>query len=199
MRNRRDLARKSIESDIVSQTLPSSPHERIRTYSRRRCMSTSESSEGSLCEHRGTKLLHFDNSKGERQVHRGKCLGHSSKGSIVYAGLDMTSGELLAVTEWTLKYGLQNEKQGIRDTADLQYAMKQIGSLEQELNHLHKLHHPNLVHYLNMRYLQDNNNIVIYILQEFVVCICICILDLYYVHFTMYYFKQFIYIYEKNI
>ncbi|XP_035732758.1 eIF-2-alpha kinase GCN2-like [Vespa mandarinia] len=169
MRNHRDLVRKSIESDIVSQTLPSSPHEKVRTYSRRRCMSTSESSEGSLCEHRGTKLLHFDNSKGERQVHRGKCLGHSSKGSIVYAGLDMTSGELLAVTEWTLKYGLQNEKHGIRDTADLQYAMKQIGSLEQELNHLHKLHHPNLVHYLNMRYLQDNNNIVIYILQEFVV------------------------------
>lgn len=179
MRNRRDLARKSIESDVVSQTLPSSPHERVRTYSRRRCMSTSESSEGSLCEHRGTKLLHFDNSKGERQVHRGKCLGHSSKGSIVYAGLDMTSGELLAVTEWTLKYGLQSEKQGIRDTADLQYAMKQIGSLEQELNHLHKLHHPNLVHYLNMRYLQDNNNIIIYILQEFVVRTCISILDLY--------------------
>ncbi|KAI4482571.1 hypothetical protein M0804_008424 [Polistes exclamans] len=165
----RNFARKYFGSDVASQTLPSSPQEKVRTYSRRRCMSTSESSEGSLCEHRGTKLLHFDNSKGERQIHRGKCLGHSNKGSIVYAGLDMTSGELVVVTEWTLKYGTHKEKQEKRDIADLQYAMKQISSLEQELNHLHKLHHPNLVHYLNMKYVQDNNNIVIYILQEFVV------------------------------
>ncbi|KAI4502781.1 hypothetical protein M0802_001825 [Mischocyttarus mexicanus] len=165
----RNVARKYFESDTASQTLPPSPQERVRTYSRRRCISTSESSEGSLCEHRGTKLLHFDNSKGDRQIHRGKCLGHSNKGSIVYAGLDITSGELLVVTEWTLKYGTHKEKHEKRDIADLQYAMKQISSLEQELNHLHKLHHPNLVHYLNMKYVQDNNNIVIYILQEFVV------------------------------
>lgn len=157
-----------MESRALSQSIPSSPHERVRTYSRRRCISTSESSEGSLCEHRGTKLLHFDNSRGERQVHRGKCLGHSGKGSIVYAGVDMTTGELLAVTEWSLKCGTTGDSlEG--DTTDLQHAMKQIGSIEQELNHLHKLHHPNMVHYLNMKYMQSKDNIVIYILQEFVV------------------------------
>ncbi|XP_015183399.1 PREDICTED: eukaryotic translation initiation factor 2-alpha kinase 4 isoform X2 [Polistes dominula] len=166
----RNFARKYFEPDTAaSQTLPSSPQERIRTYSRRRCTSTSECSEGSLCEHRGTKLLHFDSSKGERQIHRGKCLGHNNKGSTTYAGLDMTSGELVVVTEWTLKYGTHKEKQEKRDITDLSYGMKQISSLEQELNHLHKLHHPNLVHYLNMKYVQDNNNIIIYILQEFVV------------------------------
>lgn len=169
MRNRRESVR--IESDaILSQSIPSSPHERVRTYSRRRCMSTSESSDTSLCEHRGTKLLHFDNNKGERQVHRGKCLGHSAKGSVVYAGVDMITGELLAITEWTLKCGITSETEN-SETTNLQHSMKQIASIEQELNHLHRLHHPNLVHYLNMKYLQDKDNIIIYTLQEFVVTV----------------------------
>ncbi|XP_031785554.1 eIF-2-alpha kinase GCN2 [Nasonia vitripennis] len=169
MRNRRESARLSLESDpILSQSIPSSPHERVRTYSRRRCMSTSESSEGSLCEHRGTKFLHFDNNKGERQVHRGKCLGHSAKGSVVYAGVDIITGELLAITEWTLKCGsIDNHENG--ELTNLQHSMKQIASIEQELNHLYRLHHPNLVQYLNMKYIQDKDNIIIYTLQEFVV------------------------------
>lgn len=169
MRNRRESTRLSLESDaILSQSIPSSPLERVRTYSRRRCMSTSESSEGSLCEHRGTKLIHFDNTRGERQVYRGKCLGHSTKGSIVYAGVDMITGELLAITEWTLKCTKSKDLDN-GETSDLQHSMKQIASIEQELNHLYKLHHSNLVHYLNMKYLQDKDNIIIYTLQEFVV------------------------------
>ncbi|XP_012285402.1 eIF-2-alpha kinase GCN2 [Orussus abietinus] len=169
IRNRREQTRLSLESDALPHSIPSSPHERVRLYSRRRCVSTSESSEGSLCEHRGTKLLHFDNSRGERQVHRGKCLGHSTKGSVVYAGLDMTTGEILAITEWTLKCGSSSDSRGTSGTTNLQHSMKQIASIEQELNHLYKLHHPNLVHYLNMKYFQDKSNILIYILQEFVI------------------------------
>ncbi|XP_032674850.1 eIF-2-alpha kinase GCN2 isoform X2 [Odontomachus brunneus] len=167
MRNRKDTVR-STDSDIVFRSTPSSPHDRGKNHFRRRCVSTSESSEGSLCEHRGTKLLHFDSNKGERQVHRGKCLGHSAKGSVVYAGVDMTTGELLAVTEWMLKCTMANDC-STQEAIDIHHAMKQIASLEQELNHLYKLHHPNLVHYLNMKYSQNNNNLVIYILQEFVV------------------------------
>ena len=170
MRNRRESARLSLENDnLLSQSIPSSPYERVRTWSRRRCMSTSECSENSLCEHRGTKLLHFDNNKGERQVHRGKCLGHSAKGSVVYAGVDMVTGELLAITEWTLKFVTSADHK--TETSNLQHSMKQIISIEQELNHLHRLHHPNLVQYLNMKYLQDKDNVIIYILQEFVVSI----------------------------
>lgn len=172
LRNRRESARMSLDNEL-SHSIPSSPRERVRTYSRRRCMSTSESSEIG-CEHRGTKLLHFDNNKNERQVHRGKCLGHSTKGSVVFAGLDMTTGELLAITEWTLKYA--RRKTDADDSAnnfelsnDLQQGLKQIATIEQELNHLCKLHHTNLVHYLNMKTMQDDDSIVIYILQEFVV------------------------------
>ncbi|KAG5306395.1 E2AK4 kinase, partial [Pseudoatta argentina] len=169
MRNRKETVRLTTDSDIVFRSIPSSPHERGTSRFRRRCVSTSESSEGSLCEHRGTKLIHFDSNKGERQVHRGKCLGHSTKGSIVYAGVDETTGELLAITEWTLKCAMANGCSTQEVAIDIHHAMKQIASLEQELNHLYKLHHPNLVHYLNMKYLQNNNNVVIYVLQEFVV------------------------------
>lgn len=168
-RNRKDTVRLTTDSETVFRSIPSSPHERGVNRLRRRCASTSENLEGSLCEHRGIKLIQFDSNKGERQVHSGKCLGHSSKGSVVYGGVDMITGELLAITEWTMKCGSAN---GV-ETIDMPYIMKAIASLEQELNHLYKLHHPNLVHYLNMKYVNDvqNNSIVIFILQEFVVCI----------------------------
>lgn len=168
IRNRRDSTRLSLDSDSFSSpSIPSPPIERIRTISRRRNTSTSESSE-SLCEHRGTKTLNFDNKQTERKVYRGKCLGHSTKGSIVHAGVDNTTGELLAVTEWTLKCGSSgNHDNG--EATNLQNIMKQIASIEQELNHLNKLRHHNLVHYLNMKYFQDKDKIKIYILQEFVV------------------------------
>ncbi|XP_070151406.1 eIF-2-alpha kinase GCN2 isoform X2 [Polyergus mexicanus] len=170
MRNRKETIRLATDFDTqIFRSIPSSPHEKGTSRFRRRCVSTSESSEGSLCEHRGTKLMHFDSNKGERQVHRGKCLGHSAKGSVVYAGVDMTTGELLAITEWMLKCTVSNECDSTQETIDIHHVMKQIASLEQELNHLYKLHHQNLVHYLNMKYLQNNNNVVIYILQEFVV------------------------------
>lgn len=188
MRDWKETVRSNADSDTVFRSIPSSPHERGKNHFRRRCVSTSESSEGSLCEHRGTKLLHFDSNKGERQVHRGKCLGHSAKGSIVYAGVDMTTGELLAITEWTLKCTVANGCDATQEAIDIQYAMKQIASLEQELNHLYKLHHPNLVHYLNIKYLQNSNSLVIYILQEFVVCvkIYINIYNYYILYFSIY-------------
>lgn len=90
-------------------------------------------------------------------------MGHSTKGSIVYASVDMTTGELFVISEWTFKVNNKTEENNI------QHIMKQVGSLEQELNHLHKLHHPNLVHYLSMKYLQEEENVLIYVLQEFVV------------------------------
>ncbi|XP_033179640.1 eIF-2-alpha kinase GCN2 isoform X3 [Bombus impatiens] len=163
LRNRKESIRLYCDrSNNPSQSIPSSPQERSRIYSRRRCASSSESSDGFLCEHRGTKLLHFDHNRGERQVYRAKCMGHSTKGSVVYAGVDMTTGELFAISEWTLKVNNKIEENNI------QHIMKQVGSLEQEVNHLHKLHHPNLVHYLNMKYLQEEDDVLIYVLQEFV-------------------------------
>ncbi|XP_076299172.1 eukaryotic translation initiation factor 2 alpha kinase Gcn2 isoform X2 [Lasioglossum baleicum] len=90
-------------------------------------------------------------------------MGHSAKGSVVYAGVDTTTGELFAISEWTFK-GNNNI-----DENNVQHITKQIGSLEQEMNHLYKLYHPNLVHYINMKYLLNGDETVVYILQEFVI------------------------------
>ncbi|XP_050405456.2 eIF-2-alpha kinase GCN2-like isoform X2 [Patella vulgata] len=68
-------------------------------------MSVSEEEHECQCkEHKaGLQVLLF-NSKGDRTVQRGKCLGHSENGSTVYAGLDTASGDVVAVTEWLLKW-----------------------------------------------------------------------------------------------
>ncbi|XP_076664601.1 eukaryotic translation initiation factor 2 alpha kinase Gcn2 isoform X3 [Andrena cerasifolii] len=95
-------------------------------------------------------------------------MGHSNKGSVVYAGVDMATGELFAISEWTLK--VHNRF----DDNSIQQITKQIGSLEQEVNHLNKLHHPNLVHYVNMKYLHDGDDMLIYVLQEFVIGTSCC-------------------------
>ncbi|CAD6209191.1 GSCOCG00003773001-RA-CDS [Cotesia congregata] len=169
LRDRKRMARLSLESNETSQSIPSSPHERVRTYSRRRCLSSSESPDSPLSEHRATKILHFISNRGERQIQLGKCLGKSVKGSVVYDGVDIKAVEHLAVTEWTLKYTPVDQKNSEADTLNLQQLLKQVGSIEQELNHLKKLHHPNLVHYLDIKYSQTEDSIVVYILQEFVV------------------------------
>ncbi|XP_029040075.2 eIF-2-alpha kinase GCN2 isoform X2 [Osmia bicornis bicornis] len=153
LRNRRESLRLfSDASNNSFQVIPLSSQEKSRIYSRRRCVSTSETLDGVLCEHTD-----------DREVYRARCMGHSTQGSVVYAGVDTTTGELFAISEWMLKTTNKSNE------SNTQHVIKQIGSLEQEINHLHKLHHPNLVHYLNMKYLQDGETIVIYILQEFVV------------------------------
>ncbi|XP_012147021.2 eukaryotic translation initiation factor 2 alpha kinase Gcn2 isoform X1 [Megachile rotundata] len=165
LRNRKESIRLlSDPSNNSFQSIPLPSQEKSRIYSRRRCVSTSESLDGVLCEHTGTKLLHFNHNKDEREVYRARCMGHSNQGSVVYAGVDTTTGELLAISEWMLK---TNNKTAENNTQ--QTVIKQISSLEQEVNHLYKLCHPNLVQYLNMMYLVNEETIVIYILQEFVV------------------------------
>ncbi|KAK0164782.1 hypothetical protein PV328_003359 [Microctonus aethiopoides] len=169
LRDRRESTRLYIDTCVLSQSIPSSPSQRIRSYSRRRYASTCESSEVLLCEHNDKELIHFDNNKIKRQIRRGKCLGQSTKGSVVYSAIDVTTNEFLALTEWTLKCDTNEEMGNENETTDLQQYIKQIGSIEQELHSLHRLHHPNLVRYVDMTYLQKNDTIVIYVLQEFIV------------------------------
>nr|CAD7397393.1 unnamed protein product [Timema cristinae] len=119
-----------------------------------RGQSVSESSDSS-CDHRGTELLTFNN-RGEREVHRVKCLGHNTRGSVVHMGVDLRSGELVNVVTWT--FG-----------GDPVPVLKQVSSLEQELSYLQRLQHPHLVHYLNIKYSHEQDTVVVHILQEFVV------------------------------
>ncbi|XP_071450666.1 eIF-2-alpha kinase GCN2 isoform X2 [Hetaerina americana] len=159
---------------------------RASSFPIRRSKTISEGADVSHCDHRGTRIVHFNN-RGERQVQRGKCLGHGQRGSIVYSAVDITTGELLAVVEWTLRCSKSSVHQPkvnnshlkkspisyARNDENLQQDManylKQITSIEQELNFLMKLNHPNLVHYINMKYIQEKDCLVILILEEFVI------------------------------
>ncbi|XP_046402509.1 eIF-2-alpha kinase GCN2 [Ischnura elegans] len=159
---------------------------RASSFPLRRSKTISEGTDIDHCDHRGTRIVHFNN-RGERQVQRGKCLGHGQRGSVVYSAVDITTGELLAVVEWTMRCSRgatynskvnnsvpkksptalsRNEESVHQDMANY---LKQITSIEQELNFLQKLSHPNLVHYINMKYIQEKDCLVILILEEFVI------------------------------
>ncbi|KAK7862324.1 hypothetical protein R5R35_005220 [Gryllus longicercus] len=174
-RLRKSQARSSQEHDSGEEG--SSPTELTRGF-RRRSHNVSESSSGSVCErnHRGPLVIEF-NAKSERQIRRGKCLGHSPRGSIVYSAMDTKTGQLYILTEWVLKVvnksPLQHHRKRIGfsecpEGGDMNSYLKQICSIEQELNYLQKLHHSNLVHYISMKYIQEKDCLLVYLLQEFV-------------------------------
>ena len=100
----------------------------------------------------------------------------------------MTTGQLYAVTMWTFKCDLSDKNNKTEDvfSNNTQHTVKQLMSIEQELNHLQRLEHPNLVHYLNMTYSTDDDNVIAYVLQEFVVIYFFILFNIY------------IFIYNKN-
>ncbi|XP_077285683.1 eukaryotic translation initiation factor 2 alpha kinase Gcn2 isoform X2 [Arctopsyche grandis] len=170
-----------METSVDQNSIPMSLTNEKASILRQR-QSTSECSDVSFCEHRGIKTINFA-FKADRQVTRGRCLGHSERGCVVYGGLDAATGELLAVVEWIielqsnpgnispLKQRLKrgnSPKHMLVSNYDLSTCMRQIASVEQELSFLMKLHHSNLVHYLNIKYTNENNTLMVYLLQEFV-------------------------------
>lgn len=46
------------------------------------------------------------------------------------------------------------------------FTLNQVNSIEQELLSLIRLHHPNLVHYLAIKYQQDPGKITVYVSQS---------------------------------
>ncbi|KAK7506996.1 hypothetical protein BaRGS_00001847, partial [Batillaria attramentaria] len=141
--------------------------ENRRTSTPRR-ESESEGDEGKCREHAGpavSKLVF--NTKGERAVHRGRCLGHSSSGSTVYAGMDLSTGELVVITEWVLKWRHMGKKAHVK-VADLDEDkegnnyLKQVQSIEQELSSLVRLQHPNILQYLAIKHQRDPGKITIH-------------------------------------
>ncbi|XP_013386608.1 eIF-2-alpha kinase GCN2 isoform X2 [Lingula anatina] len=134
------------------------------------CGERSESSEEHCTFHTGTSVLAFS-TKGERTVHRGKCLGHSPKGSTVYAGMDTKTGELVTVVEWELKWWHVKRKLDADDKEKYEKEeakfMKQVSSIEAELHSMLRLHHENLIHYLAMNYQQEKGKIIVTMLTEY--------------------------------
>lgn len=97
--------------------------------------------------------------------------------------MDVTSGELLAMSEWIIDFSTNYKNNQVKTSNrrgespkhssiiryDQVSCMRQIANIEQELNFLTKLRHSNLVHYVNMKYINENDNIIIYLLQEFII------------------------------
>ncbi|XP_064601948.1 eIF-2-alpha kinase GCN2-like [Liolophura sinensis] len=158
----------------------SSAPERDHRILRNRKTSTPKVNRSSSCEddarpvvHRrpsqGTAVLEFT-TKVPRKVCRGKYLGHSVRGSTVFAGMDTVTGELVTVTEWVLKWRhvarrLPPERE--EEDSEAKAYLKQITSIEQELLLLLRLKHANLVHYLGLKYEQEAGKITVYVLSEY--------------------------------
>ncbi|XP_048732268.2 eIF-2-alpha kinase GCN2-like [Ostrea edulis] len=132
-----------------------------------------DSSDDHVCQnHTGGIVVLAFNTKGERTIHRGTCLGHGSSGNTVYVGIDTTSGELVTISEWVLKWRHYGRKKLLRKEDEDEdkegvACLKQVHSIEQELLSLIRLHHPNLVHYLAIKYQQDPGKITVFLLMEY--------------------------------
>nr|KAG5714446.1 hypothetical protein BaRGS_006892 [Batillaria attramentaria] len=162
----------AVPTPTVTPTTTITSNRRQRRTSTPRRESESEGDEGKCREHAGpavSKLVF--NTKGERAVHRGRCLGHSSSGSTVYAGMDSSTGELVVITEWVLKWRHMGKKAHVK-VADLDEDkegnnyLKQVQSIEQELSSLVRLQHPNILQYLAIKHQRDPGKITIHVLTE---------------------------------
>ncbi|GFR96851.1 eukaryotic translation initiation factor 2-alpha kinase 4 [Elysia marginata] len=115
----------------------------------------------------GVSTLSF---KGDRVIQRGKCLGHGSSGSTVYASMDLSNGELVAVVEWVLQWRHVSKKAGggnKNEDSEGEKYLKMVAGAEQEFNSLQRLNHPNLIHYLAWRHQYDVGKITVHVLMEY--------------------------------
>ncbi|XP_052767751.1 eIF-2-alpha kinase GCN2-like isoform X2 [Mya arenaria] len=134
-------------------------------------LKSGEDGDGPCKHHHGGVVVLAFNTKSERIVHRGTCLGHGLHGSTVYAGIDTNTGELVAISEWVLKWRHAAKKAGSSgrvegDTEGEGYS-KQVANIEREMFSLLKLNHRNLLHYLAFKYIEEPGKITIYALMEY--------------------------------
>jgi len=103
------------------------------------------------------------------EVFKGKVLGRNSLDQLSYCGFCVDSGQMLALSRWLLESQSQknNKKVKFSDQTESN-VLKQLTGLEQEMNSLQKLSHPNLVRYCGLSYNQIKGGIEVIISQEYV-------------------------------
>lgn len=84
--------------------------------------------------------------------------GHGESTSIIFTGIDTDTGELMEVAQWTL----------IKKNSENGQLLKNVSSIEQELNYLTKLKHVNLAQYLGFKHEVVDGTTVVYVLKELV-------------------------------
>ncbi|XP_066249145.1 eIF-2-alpha kinase GCN2 isoform X1 [Euwallacea similis] len=151
MRQRKERQKSVSETETEEEVM----HRRTSFIHKRYHNSGVENNDQILCNHKGTFLLNF----GGRTVQTGRCLRHSEPFNITFTGIDKDSGELVEVSEWNLE----------AKNLDSNQLLRNVASIEQELNYLTKLRHLNLANYLGLRYgAIDGDKVVIHVLKEFV-------------------------------
>lgn len=74
--------------------------------------------------------------------------------------IDKKTGETLLLSEWVIHP---------KNNTELNQVLRQLSSIEQELNYLTKLKHYNLSHYLCLKYEQfPDGKVTVHILKEFI-------------------------------
>ncbi|XP_012935952.1 eIF-2-alpha kinase GCN2 isoform X1 [Aplysia californica] len=166
-------------SPVTPVLPPGTPTKAVNVPLRRRRASTPKrSSEGdeyslSPCKDHmlGVSTMTFVSNKTDtRTVQRGKCLGHSPRGRTTYAGMDSSTGELVAVAEWVLKWRNFSKRASTQDKGEDKEGashLKQVLNIEQEFLTLSRLSHSHLVHYLAFRHQYDPGKITVQVLMEF--------------------------------
>lgn len=108
-----------------------------------------------------------------RKIRRGCCLGHSQKGCVAYSGIDSETGQLMYITEWTLKYSQLETKctmncQYDSDKCSGHSVEEIIQSVEKQVNQLAQLRHKNLIAYECVLCMRKKEGVLVYLAQDFV-------------------------------
>lgn len=159
-RARRDTRRSNSDSSPAPRTGSSSENSENSNTPYRGHMYPNE-----CTEHQVSETLYF--SSVGRKILKGCCLGHSQKGCITFSGIDLGTGQLLYVTEWTIKYAQLESKPG-QTIDDI------LHGIERQFTHLSQLRHKNLITYECMLTMKKKEHIVMYVVQDFVLGASVC-------------------------
>lgn len=117
-----------------------------------------------LCEeHRRSEAFYCPQSG--RKFQLGACISHSQKGCVSYSGIDLNTGQLVYITEWTFKY-FQLDARNIQ-------ADSVIETIEQKVMNLSKLRHKHLIGYEAVLCSRKKDQLVVFLVQEFLLGISI--------------------------
>lgn len=120
--------------------------------------SNSEDNKNEICdEHRRSDTIYVPLTG--RKIQQGACLGHSQKGCINYPGVDMATGQLLYITEWSIKY-TQLESRNLKVDEGIAVIEKKVGDLM-------KLRHKNLISYEGVLCVKRKEALEVFLFQEF--------------------------------
>ncbi|XP_055597688.1 eIF-2-alpha kinase GCN2 [Uranotaenia lowii] len=151
----------------LERTRRESKHSINETSPLHRNTSSSDNSEGNqfrglsnFClDHRRSETLFF---KDGRKIVKGCCLGHSQRGCIAYSGIDIQTGQLVYITEWSID--LDEDGQTINGKSSEEV----VSEIEKQVACLSTIKHKNLISYEGVLCKVGKDGIDIYVIQDFI-------------------------------